>query len=218
MQIVATLNHYKYEVFKWRYEATLLKKLALAIGMACLTGLVAQIRVPTPWSPVPVTGQTFAVLLAGVLLGRWWGGISQLFYAGFGALGLPWFAGWTGGAGVLLGPTGGYIMGFILAALLIGHFTDRYIRARSFLTMFGVMLVANFTLIHIIGLVQLGMWLYFVKREVPALWQLLWMGSIPFIAGDVTKAAVAAGIARLITPKKSYNKEVDRGRKFWKIP
>ena len=84
MEIVATLNRAKYDAFKWRYELSLPWKLVLALGMAALTGLLAQVRVPLPWSPVPITGQTFAVLLAGVLLGRWWGGISLAFYAGLG--------------------------------------------------------------------------------------------------------------------------------------
>ncbi len=84
MEIVATLNRAKYDAFKWRYELSLPWKLVLALGMAVLTGLLAQVRIPLPWSPVPITGQTFAVLLAGVLLGRWWGGISLALYAGLG--------------------------------------------------------------------------------------------------------------------------------------
>ncbi len=121
MQIAATINRTKYDVFRWRYELSIPKKLALALGMAALTGLVAQVRFPLPWSPVPITGQTFAVLLAGVLLGRWWGGASLAFYAGIGAVGLPWFAGWSGGFAAITGPSGGYIMGFVLAALFLGH-------------------------------------------------------------------------------------------------
>ena len=218
MEVVASINRYKYEVFRWRTEAAIPRKLALALGMACLTGLLAQLRIPLPWSPVPVTGQTFAVLLSGVLLGRWWGGISQTFYAGLGFAGTPWFAGWSGGLGVLLGPTGGYIIGYIFAAFFIGYFTDRYIRARSFLTMFGLMLIANFVLIHGPGLLQLGMWLSLVKGKAVTLWELLWMGTIPFIAGDLTKAAAAAAIARGVSPKMAYNGEVDRDKKFWRIP
>ena len=147
MAIAARINQYKYDVFRLRYELSVPKKLALAVSIACLTGLVAQIRVLLPWSPVPVTGQTFAVLLAAVLLGRWWGGISMAIYGGLGAAGLPWFSGWSGGVGYLAGPTGGYIIGFILAALFLGHFTDKYIRSRSFFSMLGLMLFANFVLI-----------------------------------------------------------------------
>lgn len=219
MELIAVINRTKYEVFKWRYELSIPKKLVLALGLACLTGLLAQVRFYLPWSPVPITGQTFAVLLAGVLLGRWWGGASMGIYAGLGAIGLPWFAGWSGGIGVLVGPTGGYIIGFILAALFLGHFTDKYIRSRSFFSMLGLMLFANFIFIHIPGLIQLYFWLSLVSGEAVTLSQLLMMGTIPFIAGDVTKAIAAAAISRGITPKQAYNGEVDKDKwASWRLP
>lgn len=212
MEIATTLNRAKYDAFRWRCELTIPKKLVMALGMACLVGLAAQVRFYLPWSPVPVTGQTFAVLLAGVLLGRWWGGISLGIYAGLGAMGLPWFAGWGGGIGYLAGPTGGYIIGFILAAMFLGYFTDRYIRSRSFFSMLGLMLLANFVLIYIPGLIQLHFWLGLVKGDPVALSQLLMIGVVPFIAGDVTKAVAAAAIARGITPKRAYSSEIDKDK------
>jgi len=219
MEIAARIDRTKYDVFRWRYELSIPKKLTLALGLACLTGLVAQIRIMLPWSPVPVTGQTLAVLLAGVLLGRWWGGISLAIYAGLGIAGVPWFAGWGSGLGYLAGPTGGYIIGFILAALFLGHFTDTYIRSRSFLSMLALMLFANFILIYVPGLFQLGLWLNLVKGEPAAFTTLLSMGALPFIAGDVTKAVIAAAIARGVTPKSAYNGEVDKGKwANWRIP
>ncbi len=219
MAIATRISQTKYDVFRWRYEISIPKKLALAVGIACLTGLMAQVRFPLPWSPVPVTGQTFAVLLAGVLLGRWWGGISLGMYAGLGAIGLPWFAGWGSGLGYLAGPTGGYIIGFILAALFLGHFTDKYIRSRSFLSMLGLMLFANFVLIYVPGLLQLGLWVNLVKGEPATFTSLLMMGAIPFIAGDITKAVLAAAIARGVTPKSAYNGEVDKDKwASWRLP
>ena len=219
MEIAARIDRTKYDVFRWRYELSIPKKLTLALGLACLTGLVAQIRIILPWSPVPVTGQTLAVLLAGVLLGRWWGGISLAIYAGLGIAGVPWFAGWGSGLGYLAGPTGGYIIGFILAALFLGHFTDTYIRSRSFLSMLALMLFANFILIYVPGLFQLGLWLNLVKGEPAAFTTLFSMGALPFIAGDVTKAVIAAAIARGVTPKSAYNGEVDKGKwANWRIP
>jgi len=212
MAIAARINQTKYDVFRWRYELSLPKKLALALGMACLTGLMAQVRFLLPWSPVPITGQTMAVLLTGVLLGRWWGGISLATYAGLGAAGVPWFTGWGSSLGYLAGPTGGYIIGFILAALFLGHFTDKYVRSRSFLSMLGLMLFANFILIYVPGLLQLGLWLNLVKGEPATLTSLLMVGAIPFIAGDITKAVLAAAIARGVTPKSAYNGEVDKGK------
>jgi len=219
MEIAARIDRTKYDVFRWRYELGISKKIALALGLACLTGLVAQIRIVLPWSPVPVTGQTFAVLLAGVLLGRWWGGISLAIYAGLGAAGVPWFTGWGSGLGYLGGPTGGYIIGFMLAALFLGHLTDTYIRSRSFLSMLALMLFANFILIYVPGLLQLGLWLNLVKGEPATFTTLFSMGALPFIAGDITKAIMAAAIARGITPKSAYNGEVDKGKwANWRIP
>ena len=219
MAIAARVNQTKYDVFRWRYELSIPKKLVLALGMAILTGLLAQVRIMLPWSPVPVTGQTFAVLLAGVLLGKWWGGISLGIYAGGGIMGVPWFAGWNGGLGYLAGPTGGYIVGFILAALFLGYLTDKYIRSRSFLSMLGLMLFANFILIYVPGLLQLGLWLNLVKGEPAAFTSLLMMGAVPFMAGDITKTVLAALIARGATPKSAYNGEADADKwARWRLP
>ena len=219
MEIVGTIDRAKYDAFKWRYELTIPKKLVLSLGMAALIGILAQVRFYLPWSPIPITGQTFAVLLVGVLLGRWWGGVSLVIYAGLGAVGLPWFAGLNGGLAYLAGPTGGYIVGFILATLFVGYFTDKYVRSRSFVSMFTIMLVANFILIYIPGLVQLHFWLSLVKGEAVAFYPLLMMGAIPFIAGDVIKAAAAAAIARGVTPKRAYGKEMDKDKwANWRLP
>ncbi len=219
MTIAARINETKYNVFKWRYELSIPKKLALALGVAILTGLLAQLRFQLPWSPVPLTGQTFGTLLAGVALGTWWGGISMALYVGLGAAGVPWFQGWSGGLAYMSGPTGGYIVGFILAALFLGYFTDKFVRSRSFLAMLGLMLMANFILIYGPGLLQLNLWLTNVKGTPVEFGQLLTMGAIPFIAGDVTKAVIAALIVRGITPKKAYGKEAD-GEKWagWRLP
>jgi len=200
-----------YNAYRWRHELSLLNKIILALGMACVIGLAAQIRIPLPWTPVPITGQTFAVLLAGVLLGRWWGGISVAAYAGLGVAGLPWFTGWTGGIGHLAGPTGGYIVGFFLAALFVGHFIDKYIRARSFLPMLGILLFANFVLIYIPGLLQLHLWLNLAGGGSASFYHVLTLGFFPFIAGDLIKIFILASIAAGVTPKQAYNGEVDRG-------
>lgn len=215
MAIAATLNQTKYDIFRWRCELSIFKKLALALGMAVLIGLLAQARIQLPWSPVPVTGQTFAVLLAGILLGRWWGGVSLAIYAALGFAGVPWLSGWASG----LGATGGYIFGFILAALFLGYFTDKYIRSRSFLSMLGLMLFANFILIYVPGLIWLGLWLKLVAGTSVTFVAVLGMGVIPFIAGDIAKVVLAASIARGVTPKLAYNREVDKDKRArWRLP
>ena len=215
MELVAVINRTKYDVFRWRYELSIPQKIGLAFGMAVLTGLLAQLRIPLPGILVPITGQTFAVLLAGVLLGRWWGGISMAIYAGLGFAGLPWFTGWASG----LGATGGYIAGFVLAALFLGHFTDKYVRSRSLLVMLGLMLFANFVLIYVPGLVWLGLWFGMAQGSTVTLATLISMGVLPFIIGDVIKAVAAAAIARGVTPKLAYNGEVDRDKwASWRVP
>ncbi|MGD1119799.1 MAG: biotin transporter BioY [Dehalococcoidales bacterium] len=219
MTLGVRINQTKYSVFKWRYELAIPRKLALALGVAALTGLLAQLKFYLPWSPVPVTGQTFGALLAGVMLGTWWGGISMALYIGLGAAGLPWFQGFQGGAAYLTGPTGGYIIGFILAALFVGYFTDKYVRARSFSVMLGLMLFSSFVLIYGPGLLQLGLWLNLAKGTPASFGHLLMIGAVPFLAGDAIKTVAAAGLARAVTPKAAYGKEAD-GDKWvgWRLP
>ena len=202
MTITATIDRAKLDVFRWRYELSIPKKIALALSVAVLTGLLAQARFYLPWSPVPLTGQTFGALLAGVVLGTWWGGASMALYAGLGAAGLPWFQGWGGGYAYLTGPTGGYIVGFILAALFLGYITDRYARARRFPVMLGLMLFASFVLVYGPGLLQLNLWLSNVKGQAVTFSQLLTIGAIPFLAGDAVKAVMAATLARALTNQR----------------
>ncbi len=200
----------RHNAFQWRCELSLVKKITLALGMACVTGLVAQTRIYLPFTPVPITGQTFVALLAGVLLGQWWGGISMVIYVGLGIAGIPWFIGWTGGISHLAGPTGGYIIGFIFAALFVGHFTDKYIKARKFPRMLGLILFANLILIYVPGLAQLYLWSNLVNGSTVNIYQVLTMGFFPFIIGDVIKSVAVAATAWAVTPKQAYNKEADR--------
>jgi len=103
----------------------LVRDLLLVLAFASFTALAARIALPLPFTPVPITGQTLAVLLSGVLLGSRRGALAQLAYLAQGAAGLPVFAGGRAGLGVLLGPTGGYLVGFVLAAGLVGWLAER---------------------------------------------------------------------------------------------
>ena len=201
------INKYRnirFNLFKYRYELNLFYKLMLAFSFACLTGLLAQFRFYIPGTPVPVTGQVFGVILAGVLLGTW-GGISQIMYLGIGAAGMPWFAGFNSGLVYMAGPTGGYLLGFILAAFFIGYMVDKYIKSRKILGMTLIMLFATFFLIYIPGLI----WLYIWSGATLNLTSLFTMCVLPFIAADVVKAIIASTIATTITPKTSYAREID---------
>ncbi len=192
----------KYNFFKWRFESTFANKVALALGFACLTGLLGQFRFYLPYTPVPVTGQVFAVLLAGVILGKWYGGLSQGLYAGIGAAGIPWFSNMKGGIDVLSGVTGGYIVGFIVAALVIGWFTDSYVRSRSFVGLLILMLF-GIAAIHLFGVIQLSAVLHVNAQTA------IEKGSLPFIVVDVYKAMIAAAIAVAVAPRTAYGNEID---------
>ncbi len=192
----------KFNFFKWRFESTSANKVMLAFGFACLTGLLAQVRYYFPDNPVPVTGQVFAVLLSGVVLGKWYGGLSQGLYAGFGAAGLPWFNGFKGGMNMLIGATGGYIIGFIAAALIIGWFTDRYVRSRSFIGLM-ILMVFGIGVIHLFGVIQ-----YSAVLHVSAL-KAIEKGSLPFIVIDLYKAMMVAAIATAVSPQTAYGNEID---------
>lgn len=190
-----------YDFFRWRTETSFVYKLIMCCTFACFTGLMAQVRFYLPFTPVPLTGQTFAVLLSGVILGKYYGGLSQSIYVGLGFAGVPWFANWSCGLGVLFGPTAGYLFGFILAALFIGYVVDSKIRARSFSGMLGLMLFADIMLILIPGTLWLYIWLNLFYSV--SIGEAMLMGFIPFIAGDTVKVFAAGTAGGLIIPKSA---------------
>jgi len=156
---------------------------ALLIAWASFaTAVAAQIAIPLPWSPVPITGQTFAVLLSGAALGARRAFLAQLLYLAEGSVGLPAFAGGTGGVAVLLGPTGGYLLAFPFGAAITGLLAERG-WDRRFATMFAAMLLGS-VVIFAGGLAGLS-------RFVPAE-HLLALGLLPFVPGDLVKAGLAA--------------------------
>lgn len=194
------LDDLRWEAFHWRKAAGMPLMLGLCMLGAAFIGIAAQIKIYLPWTPVPITGQTFAVLLLGVLLGASGGALSSAFYVLLGAAGVPWFAG-AGAAGVaaLMGPTGGYLLGFVAAAFFTGYFCDRYSWARQLPGLILVMLTANFVLIHGTGLLWLS------KVTGAAGWkELLTIGTLPFISGDLIKVAAASALSRVLLPRRSF--------------
>ncbi|KYK34046.1 MAG: BioY protein [Thermoplasmatales archaeon SG8-52-3] len=207
MEITIYIDKYKnarYNYFHWRYELNVVYKISLAFCFACITGLLAQLRFYLPGTPVPLTGQVFGVLLAGILLGKY-GGISQCMYVGIGAFGVPWFSGFNAGFAYIAGPTGGYLLGFIFAAFFIGFIIDRYIKSRNFFSMLILMFFSTVILIYIPGLIHLYLWM----GASIGIWELLTIAVLPFIFGDILKTVIATLIATSIIPKVAYGKEVD---------
>jgi biotin transport system substrate-specific component len=199
----------RYRFYRWRYEAHLEEKLVLAFAFAVITGICAQIRLYLPWTPVPVTMQTFAVFLSAIILGRNWGGISQAVYVALGLAGIPWFAGFKGGLAVLYGPTVGYLLGFIISALFVGYLVDRYVGARFFLTLLPILIFANFIIIYGLGL----LWLLLIFPGL-GFYELLMIGAIPFVPGDLAKILAVSAIGKAITPKVAFNGERDSSKKY----
>jgi len=159
-----------------------LENALLILGASLVTGLAAQVAIPLPFTPVPVTGQTFAVMLCGAALGARRGFAAQVAYLAQGAMGLPVFAGGAAGLHVFAGPTAGYLVAFPLAAALTGWLAQRA-WDRRFLTMAGVMLLGS-TVIFALGAAGLA-------RFMPAS-QVFAAGVLPFLPGDVIKTSLAA--------------------------
>jgi biotin transport system substrate-specific component len=196
-------NYYstRKNVFERIQDASTATKLLMSLMMACFTGLMAQIIIPLPWTPVPITAQTFAVLCSGLFLGKKYGCLSQIFYVVLGIAFVPWFGGMTGGLETLLGSTGGFLIGFIIASYFVGFITEKYAKARSFTRMAVVIGVANFALIYIPGLAGLALWFYFAQGTTLGVVDLLMMGLVPFIAGDIVKVLGAAAVSKAFLPK-----------------
>lgn len=160
--------------------------IALIAGFALLTALCAQIRIPLGFTPVPITGQTFAVLLSGAVLGSRMGAASQLLYVLMGAAGAPFYAGGTGGWEYATGTTMGYLLGFVAAAYAVGYLAEHR-QDRRFATSIGAFLTGNLV-IYALGVPWLMYSLSWDLAEGVA------KGLAPFIIGDTIKILLAAGV------------------------
>lgn len=205
--VVTDYKEARLRFFQYRVGADYRTKTGLALGLAALTGVAAQVRIPLPFTPVPITLQTFAVLLTGIVLGTRYGGLSQALYVGIGLAGVPWFQGGGAGVGHLLGPTGGYLIGFVVAAVGVGYAIDHYPRTRRPPVLLGVLLVANFLIIYGLGLPWLFAWLTVISETSVTLMDGLAMGLFPFIPGDIVKLLGALAVGTAITPMESYGPE-----------
>lgn len=155
---------------------------ALVLGGAVLTGVAAQLAVPVPGSPVPVTGQTFVALLVGAGLGPRRAMASLGLYAAAGVAGMPWFSGGASGAAM---PSFGYILGMLLAAVVVGALARRG-GDRGALRTAGTMAVGT-AVIYAIGVPYLAL------ATDMSLGQAVAAGLVPFLVGDALKAALAMG-------------------------
>ena len=161
-----------------------MRQVGLVIGFSLLTALAAQVVIPI--GPVPITGQTFAVLLTGALLGPRLGAMAMIAYLVEGASGLPFFAGGSFGLVHLMGPTGGYLIAFPAAAFITGAFAEHG-WDRRFFSAAAAMAIGSIVII-VCGCV------WFVVVSHTSILNALNVTVAPFILGDIVKILLAAAV------------------------
>ncbi len=164
------------------------KKLVYAALFAALTAISAQVTIQLPY--VPITLQTFFVMLSGAVLGPYFGALSMAVYLLMGFIGLPVFAGLQSGLGVMAGPTGGYLLGFVLCPIVTGLIVRT--RNKPGLLGYGMAMAAGTLVIYAPGVA----WLSLVTRM--PLDKAMIIGALLFVPGDALKVAVASFVARKI--------------------
>ncbi|MCJ7436093.1 MAG: biotin transporter BioY [Anaerolineales bacterium] len=169
-------THYFPRIASW------LRDLFLIVAGSLFVAALAQIRIPLPFTPIPITGQTFGVLLVGVALGSKRGAAALALYLAEGAIGLPFFAGGAYGLEIVIGATGGYLFGFIAAAFFIGLLAERGLE-RSIRTSILPFLIGT-AIIYLCGASWLALSLGLEKAIL--------FGVLPFLVGDAIKIALAA--------------------------
>jgi len=166
-----------------------LKMLITSALFASIIGILAQVSIPLPFSPVPITGQTLAIGLAATILGRKYGTISVLIYLAIGAIGVPVYAEFSGGFAALVGPTGGYLIGFIPTVFIIAYYIEK--------TRFTVVnaMIAN-TIGMFVTLIFGTIWL---KIALSLSWTAALTGGFyPFILLGIVKAYLASSIGVIV--------------------
>jgi biotin transport system substrate-specific component len=159
------------------------RSLALVVAFSLLTALSAQVAIPLPWTPVPITAQTFVVLLTGALLGSRLGAMAMIAYLVEGASGLPFFSAGRGGMfHLLFTPSTGYLFAFPVAAFLVGWLAEHKWDRRFVLAAAAICIGS--------AVILFGGWIGLLRFMSP--WQAFLGGVAPFIPGDVVKIAFAA--------------------------
>lgn len=168
------------------FDATGWRQVVLVGGGALLVALLAQVRIPLPFTPVPITGQTFGVALVGAGLGMARGGAAMLLYLALGMVGLPFFAGGQGGAEHVVGATGGYLAAFVPAAMLVGWLASRGFDRKPWKAFLAFQ--AGSLVIFLLGTTGL------MAAMGTSYAEAFRLGWLPFIPGDLVKTALAAGL------------------------
>lgn len=173
------------------FERPIIKGKAAGLAIGCgifvvLMTLGAYVRIPLFFTPVPITLQTFFVILSGAMLGRRWGALSQISYLFLGSLGLPVFEGYGAGITYLFGPTGGYLFGFVCASYLVGYLLKQDKASGVFKVL--ISMTAGLVVIYTFGIAWLKILL---GANLPTAFIL---GLYPFLPGAVIKLIAASSI------------------------
>lgn len=169
------------------FSATGLALVAVFVGIIAVLGLVPGVVVPGV--AVPITLQTLGVMLAGAVLGRWRGAAAVLVFLALVAIGLPLLAGGRGGLGVFFGPSVGFLVGFPVAAFVIGWTTERFDAARSLPGGIVANVVGGIGVLYVFGIAGMALVLQLTLSQAG-------VAALAFLPGDLVKAVVAAGVAR----------------------
>ena len=173
---------YKNNAIIWTESKSSVASIGMAFGFAIITALSAQLRIELFFTPVPITAQTFMVILSGLLLGKKYGSLSMVFYLSGGLLGLPWFSGSVAGLAILKSPTIGYLIGFVAASWIIGQ----YSKYPYLSILIGTITIYFFGVLGLSSVLQISL-LAAIK-----------VGVLPFLIGDCIKALVAFGVAKKV--------------------
>ena len=169
-------------------------KILLSLAFTLLTVLFSQLKIFLPWTPVPVTGQTFAVLMSGVVLGSFWGGLSQLVFITLGLAGLNWFASGRIDIFSFWGTSFGYLIGFVFAAVFAGYVVESFKKNLDSKRLFAFLMVIHIICIYIPGMIVLQVW----KSANFNGMNLMIMGFLSFLPIDIVKIS-------MITLLSSFN-------------
>jgi len=175
---------------------TNVKPMIYAALFAAITAIGALVEIPIPISPVPLTLQVFFVLLAGLVLGSRWAGTGMVVYLLLGIVGFPVFSGGSSGIGTILGPTGGYLIGFVPAAFVTGRITETFGRSTPAVV---CAMIVGLAAIYIPGVVQLSIVAGLTVRES------IVIGVLPFLIGDSVKLTAALIVSRRIGYVSEYD-------------
>ncbi len=180
-----------------------IREMVLVSFFAGLTGILAYIKIPLPFTPVPITAQTLGVMLSGIILGSKLGFISQIIYLLLGIIGLPIFSGGSAGLGMITSHTGGYLWSFPIAAYIMGFLVEKK-RSFDVRWLFLVSIIGGIIAIYFFGLIQFSLVL---QRS---LIESFMLAAAPFLLGDFLKALLAAILgSRLGKAIRPYGKNHD---------